>query len=98
MYNFYFEECWDVSFEYNGSVAVTEDGLACPRWDLQYPHSHSYTDPGLYPDTTIELANNYCRDPDVIGIPWCYTIDPDIRWQLCSVPDCNVFGMGLILF
>lgn len=28
---------------YRGTVDVTPTGLACQRWDSQYPHNHTFT-------------------------------------------------------
>jgi hypothetical protein len=33
--------------------------------------------------------HNYCRDPDREGKPWCYTMDPEKRWEFCGVPQCQ---------
>ena len=33
--------------------------------------------------------HNYCRDPDGTGYPWCYTTEQGVRWEGCSVPDCD---------
>ncbi|XP_078612843.1 plasminogen-like [Branchiostoma floridae x Branchiostoma japonicum] len=72
---------------YRGTVAVTETGRTCQRWDSQTPHSHTRT-PYFYPSSGLE--ENYCRNPDgdPVGV-WCYTTDPDQRWEYCDVPDCT---------
>ena len=33
---------------YVGTVAITDAGYICQRWDSQYPHSHTYTDPDYF--------------------------------------------------
>uniref|UniRef100_A0A3Q3ILE0 Kringle domain-containing protein n=1 Tax=Monopterus albus TaxID=43700 RepID=A0A3Q3ILE0_MONAL len=34
--------------------------------------------------------SNFCRNPDAdSGGPWCYTTDPDTRWEHCGVPSCT---------
>lgn len=35
------------------------------------------------------LDSNYCRNPDNERMPWCYTTDPDVRWEYCKVPSCG---------
>lgn len=44
------------------------------------------------------LDNNYCRNPDNERRPWCYTTDPDTRWEYCNVTRCgNEAAPGIIL-
>ncbi|XP_035661699.1 uncharacterized protein LOC118405953 [Branchiostoma floridae] len=72
---------------YRGTVSVTESGRTCQHWDSQIPHGHDRT-PANYPSSGLE--QNYCRNPD--GDPfgvWCYTTDPDQRWEYCDVPACS---------
>ncbi|XP_049913459.1 apolipoprotein(a)-like isoform X27 [Epinephelus moara] len=71
---------------YQGTTAVTESGKTCQGWSAQTPHQHSHT-PDNYPDKG--LVNNYCRNPDNDKNPWCYTTDPDSRWEYCSVQSCE---------
>ena len=34
--------------------------------------------------------HNYCRQPEIDGErAWCYTMDPDERWEYCDVPECH---------
>ena len=35
------------------------------------------------------LESNYCRNPDNVKRPWCYTTDRRKRWEYCSVPKCD---------
>ena len=35
------------------------------------------------------LENNYCRNPDNEKMPWCYTTDPEVRWDYCQIPTCG---------
>ncbi|XP_078684409.1 apolipoprotein(a)-like isoform X2 [Branchiostoma floridae x Branchiostoma belcheri] len=69
---------------YRGKVSVSKDGIPCQRWDSQTPHQHDI--PSRFPNT--ELNENYCRNPDGWDRPWCYTTDPNIRWQVCDIPGC----------
>ncbi len=62
------------------------------RWDSQSPHEHAFTDASKTPE-------NYCRNSynDESG-PWCYTTDPDTRWEYCSIPLCSDSGVRVKRF
>lgn len=65
-------------YDYTGKVNVTQSGRTCQAWILQTPHNHPYT----------SLPENYCRNPGVTPNPWCYTTDPNKRWDYCVIPYC----------
>ncbi|XP_011603288.2 muscle, skeletal receptor tyrosine-protein kinase isoform X2 [Takifugu rubripes] len=72
---------------YQGGVNVTRSGTPCQPWNHQLPHQHR-----LSADVIPELRNsrNYCRNPGGISEgPWCYTSNPNIRWEFCPVPPCG---------
>lgn len=47
--------------------------------------------PQRYPKADLE--SNFCRNPDSdAGGPWCYTMDPNKRWESCGVQDCSSRG------
>ncbi|KAM8827419.1 muscle, skeletal receptor tyrosine-protein kinase [Spinachia spinachia] len=72
---------------YQGSADVTRSGVSCQSWSQQVPHQHR-----LSVDVIPELKNsaNYCRNPGGISDkPWCYTSNPNIRWEYCAVPRCG---------
>lgn len=72
--------------DYRGTLAKTISGRDCQRWDVQSPHKHSRT-AEKYPDGGLD--ENYCRNPDGEGYGWCYTTDPDKRWEPCYIKDCE---------
>ncbi|XP_056021994.1 putative apolipoprotein(a)-like protein 2 [Ostrea edulis] len=68
---------------YWGTKNVTKTGKTCQRWNSQSPQQHDF------PNNPIcHFIENYCRNPDSHTMPWCYTMDPDIRWEECSIPTC----------
>uniref|UniRef100_A0A3B3YGC1 Kringle domain-containing protein n=1 Tax=Poecilia mexicana TaxID=48701 RepID=A0A3B3YGC1_9TELE len=70
---------------YRGTIAVTTSGKKCQRWASQTPHRHDYT-PESYPCS--HLVHNFCRNPGKDQRPWCYTTDPETRWEYCNVSRC----------
>ena len=64
---------------YDGPANTTIGGLTCQAWSVQHPHGHEFSHVG---------DHNYCRDPDGLGKVWCFTTDPDKRWDRCPVPIC----------
>ena len=66
--------------DYSGNASITVSGRTCQKWSVQTPHTHRWTDQG---------DHNYCRNPDGEAGAWCYTTDPDVRWELCLVPECD---------
>ncbi|CAG2226643.1 unnamed protein product [Mytilus edulis] len=72
------EDCYTDSTKYKGKVTCTVSGITCLNW------VHAIDLPSFPDDDT-----NYCRDPDSTGAPWCYTTDPNVRWEYCPVPKCE---------
>ncbi|XP_032537131.1 plasminogen-like isoform X2 [Chiroxiphia lanceolata] len=72
--------------DYRGSIAITESGNVCQRWNTQLPHKHGWI-PDRYPCKGLE--ENYCRNPDGEKRPWCYTINSSVRWEYCTIPPCD---------
>ena len=67
---------------YSGTKSVTISGKQCQVWAVLQPHNHTFTEVG---------EHNHCRNP--IGYKfgvWCFTTDPDMRWELCYVPRCDL--------
>jgi len=74
--------------DYRGTISTTTSGYTCQSWETQSPHSHTRT-PQNYPDKGLQGNHNHCRNPDnEPGGTWCYTTDPNVRWQYCDVPSC----------
>ncbi|XP_056620648.1 plasminogen-like [Triplophysa dalaica] len=71
---------------YRGTVSVTKSGKTCQSWTSQTPHTHGRT-----PDNSPckGLAENYCRNPGNDRAPWCFTTDPETRWEYCNVSRCR---------
>ena len=90
----YFEEIYkeckndQAGQSYRGKLSVTRSGRQCQLWVGQHPHQHQMH-AGGFPEADLFAAVNYCRNPDGENEgPWCYTTDPDMRWEYCDVPIC----------
>uniref|UniRef100_A0A8C2EMB3 Macrophage stimulating 1 n=1 Tax=Cyprinus carpio TaxID=7962 RepID=A0A8C2EMB3_CYPCA len=71
--------------DYRGKVSTTKSGRTCQQWWSKFPHDHRWT-----PSATNGLELNYCRNPDGDRIgPWCYTTDPEPRYESCDIPQCK---------
>ena len=70
---------------------MSDDNLHRQAWDAQSPHAHSRT-AGNYPGFGLEGGHNHCRNPDGEPWAWCYTTNPDKRWEFCSRADVPACG------
>ena len=84
------EDCWDVCGSYMGRINRTGSGRRCQAWRDQSPHQHYYQTDDWFPGEGLDGVENYCRDPETgWWKPWCFSVDPNIRWEICTVPLCN---------
>mmetsp|Transcript_14151 Transcript_14151/g.20727 ORF Transcript_14151/g.20727 Transcript_14151/m.20727 type:complete len:307 (-) Transcript_14151:600-1520(-) len=81
--------------DYRGTISKTASGKKCQRWDSQSPQAHTRTRENF---SDANLVENYCRNPDgEPGGAWCYTTDPNSRWEYCGVEVCG-FNQELTQF
>uniref|UniRef100_UPI00358E3519 apolipoprotein(a)-like n=1 Tax=Myxine glutinosa TaxID=7769 RepID=UPI00358E3519 len=69
---------------YRGNVSVTLSGKKCQHWDSQVPHRHDFK-----PSIKNGLQENVCRNPNGEPFPWCFTMDPNTKWEFCKIPKCK---------
>ena len=81
--------CFDFPRVYMGRVNVTVGGLPCLRWDSLPPYTfkHLPHQSWGFAGGNIHAAENYCRNPDGDIWPWCFTGDPDVPFDFCSIED-----------
>ena len=73
-----------------GGTDVTASGIRCQSWHAQSPHEHYYQTDDWFPYEGLNAAENHCRDPNGgMWKPWCFTEDPDVRWEQCDIKLCN---------
>uniref|UniRef100_A0A672PU20 Plasminogen-like n=1 Tax=Sinocyclocheilus grahami TaxID=75366 RepID=A0A672PU20_SINGR len=84
----YLLECVNgIGMDYRGTKSKTKSGKKCQRWEGTFPHVTNMT-PKTHPKADLE--SNFCRNPDGDkGGPWCYTTDPEKRWEHCDIQDCT---------
>lgn len=76
--------CWSEDAPYEGKISETVTGLTCQHWSKNRPHEPKYR------PRRPKFSKNYCRNPDNDeNGPWCYTTDPDVRFEYCDVPKCE---------
>ena len=73
-----------------GQISTTKNGHTCQRWDAGInPMIKEIHKPNYRPSGNI--AHNYCRNPDGDSNgEWCYTTDPNVRFDYCDIPICQV--------
>ena len=73
--------------DYEGEISVTKNGRTCQNWSTSDPHIPNWT---VTEEFTKVNNHNFCRNPEVdSGGVWCYTMDPNVRWEYCDVPHCS---------
>lgn len=85
---FHVAKCYEERGQYYmGPVNFTKSGLPCQSWSDREPHFPLRSDPRVYP--ILAGAGNACRNPGgEAALPWCYTANPNIRWEYCPVLPC----------
>ncbi|CAH1777248.1 unnamed protein product [Owenia fusiformis] len=78
---------------YSGSQTSTRSGKSCQRWDKQIPHQHKIRATDLT-DGNLTAAGPKCRNPNDRDRPWCFTTDPDTRWEFCDIQNCRLDGLS----
>ncbi|KAL4238889.1 hypothetical protein ACF0H5_003596 [Mactra antiquata] len=91
------DRCYRTHSIYSGTLNVTYSGIPCQRWDASSPHVTYPYDDSVFPEGNVSLSENYCRDPDGEGFSWCYTVDPDVRWECCNPErdEANHYSMAV---
>jgi len=77
----------DDGASYRGDVAVSESGQVCLRWDSKAGTSSGTTFADRYPDAGLD--ENFCRNPDESGGPWCFIYEGTTMWELCPSTKCS---------
>uniref|UniRef100_A0A8B9Q4V4 Plasmin n=1 Tax=Apteryx owenii TaxID=8824 RepID=A0A8B9Q4V4_APTOW len=81
------EDCYrGKGLSYRGTTSFTVSGKKCQAWNSMFPHRHEKT-PDKFPNA--DLRENYCRNPDADEHPWCFTTDPSVLWEYCSLMRCD---------
>jgi hypothetical protein len=77
--------CWQYNdIEYRGTAHHTISGIECQSWDRNKPHRPNHR------PRKVKSQKNYCRNPDNDPKgPWCYTMDPEVRYEYCDIPKCE---------
>ena len=81
--------------QYMGTQSRTVNNNICQSWSEQRPHNHQRQDPNMFPDDTLEDAENFCRNTGIAdgGFTdplWCFTTNATHRYEACFVPMCGL--------
>ena len=85
-------ECADFAdqSDYRGVINTTVSGRTCKKWSLAPPdrYRHGFR----YEDRPYRgLLQNFCRSPCFSkDTAWCFTTDPSMYWEACSIPNCSL--------
>ncbi|KAJ0009558.1 hypothetical protein NQD34_001260 [Periophthalmus magnuspinnatus] len=71
---------------YGGNMSITKSGRVCQRWSTSYPHPIMRE---FNVSENPQLQENFCRNPNDQEQPWCFTRDPTVQKEACSVPKCG---------
>ena len=70
--------------DYRGCQNKTVSGKTCQNWTSHEHNPHHHITPESRPNKGLG-DHNYCRNPDnSSGGIWCYTTDPNKRWEYCD--------------
>ena len=77
---------------YSGNISTTITNKTCQHWSEHTPHRFLLPS-SLYPELAGD--HNYCRNPGSRAPdgPWCFTTDPNTRWEYCDVPKCGEYRL-----
>jgi len=75
---------------YRGLLNMTKSGKTCQAWDSDTYHERQSVLKNQEKRKEFGLEENYCRNPtnSKDGV-WCYTTDPDTRWEHCEISFCE---------
>ena len=87
-------DCYNgVPQDYQGTQSHTMTGRTCQAWSAQSPQKHAnWGDSPAHFKHDDALPDNYCRallKDTEHKAPWCYTTDPDKRWEFCGISKCT---------
>lgn len=87
-----FGECYTQSDgrDYRGAVSVTAGGIPCQSWSHMFPHNHMITHTN-FPNGGLG-GHSHCRNPDGDIAPYCFTTNPDVRWDYCNISAPSTTG------
>ncbi|XP_013791966.1 inactive tyrosine-protein kinase transmembrane receptor ROR1-like [Limulus polyphemus] len=69
--------------DYRGTLSYSVSGHKCQHWSHQiFYHTSDHPE--------LTGGHNYCRNPGrTESQPWCFIADPQVRKEMCEIPQCG---------
>merc|ERR1719191_885507 len=77
--------------DYIGCQSVTVSGKQCQKWTEKFPQKHKFVQKAKKGKKNLG-DNSFCRNPDGSETIWCYTTDPNTRWEPCAPRNSTVYA------
>ncbi|CAL8241959.1 unnamed protein product [Merluccius merluccius] len=76
---------------YRGVVGWSVSGARCLPWNSDLLHNEMHLGTVVGASLKGLGDHNYCRNPDVDSMPWCYILNHGaISWEHCDIPPCTM--------
>lgn len=78
---------------YRGDQTITAGGYVCQAWNKNTPKVRRKSVISNYNSKSRGLGDhNKCRNPDnSTGGLWCYTVNPNVRYDWCYPINSNIY-------
>ncbi|KAG8522385.1 Apolipoprotein(a), partial [Galemys pyrenaicus] len=84
-------QAWDSQTPHAHGYLPSKMAFTQPQTGLSsLPSTRQVLHRPTFPNKNLKM--NYCRNPDGEPRPWCFTTDPQKRWEFCDIPRCSKYS------